>query len=123
MVLLLLLCECVPGLRSSDREVSGYSSSCAPIGLANAGLEPGDQGPDTAAMARTLETIGEDGLLACARRDGGQVVTLLMELIGTLELGDEAAAAVCRMYEEARSGVATGDFVTACRLFQALRET
>jgi hypothetical protein len=74
-------------------------------------------------MTRPLETIGEHGVLACARRDDRQVVALLVELFATLDLGHEAASALCRSYEEARAAVATGDFAIACRLFQALRET
>ena len=72
-------------------------------------------------MTRALAMVAAEGIEACAYGDRSRATMLLAELVAGLDLGHAAAQSVCDLYEEARVGVANGDFDSARALFQALR--
>jgi len=72
-------------------------------------------------MARELSTVAEDGMKACADGDRMRATLLVAELIAAADLEHVAARPVCRLYEEALTGLAAGRFDAARLLFQALR--
>jgi hypothetical protein len=72
-------------------------------------------------MTRALAVVAAEGVEACAYADRPRATRLLAELAAAVDLGHAAARSVCNLYEDARVGVANGDFDAARALFQALR--
>ena len=72
-------------------------------------------------MIRTLSIVAEDGMAACASGDRTRAALLVSELIAVADLDSAEAPSVCRLYEEALTGIAAGQFHAARTLFQALR--